>query len=549
MTITMLGLGAWVFDVLAMSSLKALALALPAWAIVRLLRPIRPAMEHGVWTAVLIAMLLLPLTGLTGLLSEETQSMLVLEMEAVAAGALAVVVGGSAASAVPSTAGHWQSWVGLGYLMVLCAFIGRLALGRWRVSRFVTQASEITDAQAREICDAVSTSSGVTKRVALLASSATQTPVTFGCFRPAVILPSTWPEWPTEKLRGVLAHELSHIERWDAWIASTAAVNCSLFWFHPISWWLKTRLTTLAELACDDRSVLLTKDRESYAETLLSVASLCQPKDTQPAWPAPAMARTSRVTKRIGRILSGALPDTGLLGSPALNRLTAAMAGWLLIVGSVSFAPAQQGITLSGTVQDASGGRIPEAMVFVSDAENEGGREVTRTRADGTYSLTGLQAGTQYNIEVRSPGFRASHDVVTLSADQHLDVSLEMGGITEAVVVSAKRLGAPPTPERGAPQRVRVGGNVQKAKLAHHVSPRYPLDARSQGIEGTVLMEAVISKGGVPLNLTIRNTLVDQRLVQAALEAVRQWRYKPTELNGQPIEVATTVTVAFLLTD
>ena len=64
-----------------------------------------------------------------------------------------------------------------------------------------------------------------------------------------------------------------------------------------------------------------------------------------------------------------------------------------------------------------------------------------------------------------------------------------------------------------------------------------------------MLIEAVISKDGIPLDLRLRNSLIDQRLAQAALDAVRQWRFRPPQLDGQPVETATTITVAFHLGD
>ncbi len=66
-------------------------------------------------------------------------------------------------------------------------------------------------------------------------------------------------------------------------------------------------------------------------------------------------------------------------------------------------------------------------------------------------------------------------------------------------------------------------------------------------MEGTVLLEAVISQEGEPLGLKAINTVVDQRLVSAAIEAVRLWRYEPVLLNGKPVEVVTTVNVTFRL--
>jgi TonB family protein len=73
------------------------------------------------------------------------------------------------------------------------------------------------------------------------------------------------------------------------------------------------------------------------------------------------------------------------------------------------------------------------------------------------------------------------------------------------------------------------------------------LDLQQLGIEGTVVMRAVISTTGDLLNVEAVTSDVDARLVQAALDAVRQWKYQPTLLNGQPVEVVTTITVDFQL--
>jgi len=79
------------------------------------------------------------------------------------------------------------------------------------------------------------------------------------------------------------------------------------------------------------------------------------------------------------------------------------------------------------------------------------------------------------------------------------------------------------------------------------VNPVYPERARAQGIQGCVLLEAVISKDGTLGAMRVLNKLADPDLVDAAIEAVRNWRYEPTLLNGQPIEVVTTITVNFRL--
>lgn len=112
------------------------------------------------------------------------------------------------------------------------------------------------------------------------------------------------------------------------------------------------------------------------------------------------------------------------------------------------------------------------------------------------------------------------------------------------IVVAGKRPSAGLKPREGG---FRVGGNVQNAKLVQHIRPIYPVDAEREGMEGTVLFEAVISQEGEPIGLKAINIVVDQRLVSAAIEAVRLWRYKPMLLNGKPIEVVTTISVVFRL--
>jgi protein TonB len=102
-----------------------------------------------------------------------------------------------------------------------------------------------------------------------------------------------------------------------------------------------------------------------------------------------------------------------------------------------------------------------------------------------------------------------------------------------------------PPPPREAPKRIRVGGQVQTAKLVNKVTPLYPPLAKQARIQGTVRLQAVIAKDGSVVELQV--LAGHPLLVQAALDAVRQWRYHPTLLNGEPVEVVTTVDVIFTL--
>jgi protein TonB len=86
---------------------------------------------------------------------------------------------------------------------------------------------------------------------------------------------------------------------------------------------------------------------------------------------------------------------------------------------------------------------------------------------------------------------------------------------------------------------------MMEGNLIYRPQPVYPPIARSARVQGTVLLRAVISREGTIENLQVVSG--HPMLVQAAINAVRQWRYRPYMLNGEPVEVETQVTVNFLL--
>jgi len=118
-----------------------------------------------------------------------------------------------------------------------------------------------------------------------------------------------------------------------------------------------------------------------------------------------------------------------------------------------------------------------------------------------------------------------------------------MGGVLGGVIGGVGTAPPPPKPKQTGP--VRVGGNVQAAMLINRVQPIYPPLARQTRISGTVRLHALISKNGTIEQLEVLSG--HPLLQQAALDAVRQWRYRPTLLNGEAVEVDTTVDVIFSL--
>ncbi|MDD5544259.1 MAG: energy transducer TonB [Acidobacteriia bacterium] len=124
------------------------------------------------------------------------------------------------------------------------------------------------------------------------------------------------------------------------------------------------------------------------------------------------------------------------------------------------------------------------------------------------------------------------------------------GSDSQFMQMLRKSLPAPPRPtpkasEAGTAQRIRLVSSLSQANLIYAPQPEYPPLAKTAGIQGPVVLEAIISKDGTVAGLHVLSG--HPLLVDAAVRAVLQWRYRPTILNGVPVEVSTTITVNFRL--
>ena len=121
-------------------------------------------------------------------------------------------------------------------------------------------------------------------------------------------------------------------------------------------------------------------------------------------------------------------------------------------------------------------------------------------------------------------------------------------GITGLDGISARNTQPLPPPEKRKPDTnrpIHVSGGVEEARLIHRVDPVYPWIAKQAHREGTVVLHAIIGRDGRIAELeTVSGDFI---FVRAALDAVQQWRYSPTMLDGQPVEVETSITVRFVM--
>ncbi len=209
----------------------------------------------------------------------------------------------------------------------------------------------------------------------------------------------------------------------------------------------------------------------------------------------------------------------------------------------------------SGTIFDPSDGAVPIATIVMTN-HRANTVDMTTSNAEGNFVFTALPAG-EYEMKVLKPGFaayRVAQVVLEPGRDLALNAKLDIGGLNEAVDVkaagSAKATQVAEAAEAEAKSkamRIRIGGNVEAAKVITRVQPIYPESAKAAGAQGTVLLHVVVGMDGKPLSLQVLNSQVNPDLARAAVEAVSQWRYQPTLLNGNPVEVDTTIQVKFSL--
>ena len=119
------------------------------------------------------------------------------------------------------------------------------------------------------------------------------------------------------------------------------------------------------------------------------------------------------------------------------------------------------------------------------------------------------------------------------------------GGVLGGIIGSVAAPPPPPPPKVVTPKRITIGGNVQQAKLVRQPKPVYPPLAKQARISGVVHLAAVISRDGTIQDLKVISG--HPLLIPSALEAVKQWVYQPTLLNGEPVEVSTQIDVNFTL--
>jgi TonB family protein len=423
-----------------------------------------------------------------------------------------------------------------------CAAASLLA-GVFRLRTIVRRGRPAANAEWNALAAEVAASYDIRRAVSLIETDAADLVATWGLRRPSVLLPAHAREWSRDRMHAVLSHELAHVRRYDWAVQIGAEAMRTVLWFNPLIWIVCTRLRRAAEQACDDAVLGRGIAARDYAAHLLALARRCRPSRT--GWvSAMPMAHPSTLERRIVAMLNPRL------NRQALSRGAAVLAAALLLAVALPVAAlrAKQAppTYFSGAVYDPTGAVIPGVTLSLEDATQ---KKTAQTGADGRFQIAGVTAG-KYVLSATLPGFRALRQEFELKDARDWDraITLQVGTLQETISVRSTRITAPATATRPQPAApVRVGGNIRVPRKLVDVKPVYPDSMRAAGREGTVNLDAVIAEDGTVTSVRVITGDAHPDLAIAAADAVRQWRFSPTLLNGRAIEVVMTVKVGFSL--
>jgi periplasmic protein TonB len=570
-------------NLVAYSIQVALLVALGA-GLAALVRVDAPAVRYVYWRALLALCLVLPWLPVRRsvvVAITDTMPIALLPSSSIPAGAH-----------VASAAAAARDWVPLvGWVLVTGVVLRAcwVCLGLWRLHRLRRAGSIASPCVVHEEAQDLV---GARAEIRYLLNGQ---PVTFGFRRPVVLLPEMLRDQPEQIQQLVLCHELFHVRRRDwIWVVAEEVVKAVL-WFHPAVLWLVARVRLAREEVVDELTVLATSQRRAYIEALLVFA------DTPSHVASAAFARRRHLFRRMvliskeetvmssRRILVSVATMTAIIAIGAWSAVSVFPLTEIVIAqgrsGASSPPLAAAGLNQAGPIERQAKPITPEnpiprrtfsvapqnpaietsgmVVVSVRVVIDRQGR-VAESRSAGV-GARGGRGATPEPVGPPSEAFvKAAIDAVKQwqydpPADGPIafDVTFAFMPGAEPRMMShgAPALFAapassippapPPPPPPGWPNAVRVGGNVKVPMKTKHVAPVYPPIAQSASVQGVVILEALLGPDGKVQDAHILRSI--PLLDQAALDAVKQWEFTPTLLNGAPVPVIMTSTVQFTL--
>lgn len=341
--------------------------------------------------------------------------------------------------AVSSAVASWPaiSWITIARLAWLCGalvLLFQLGLELWRLRRI--RRDGLPWPERLELMRTLAHECGVQRPIELLLHEGILAPLTYGIWRPAVMVPNEACEWSEDNLRRALVHELEHVKRGDWMIQLTARLTVVFYWFHPLVWIAFRRLRMEAERACDD-AVIRNEERTEYAEQLILLAGRMSKAQAQPAL---GIANRSDLSKRVAALLNGnqRRGPAGLLAASSV--LSAAVLAILLLAPVRAVTLPKQENTRS--LRESKARRTPAKERISSAME----RALFESALDGDIDAINelIKSGVDVNCTINHDGTpliaaaRGGHyEAVELLLDRGADPNLASHGDGNPLIMAA----------------------------------------------------------------------------------------------------------------
>src|SRR6202030_25831 len=260
-------------------------------------------------------------------------------------------------------------------------------------------------------------------------------PLTWGMFRPVIVLPSGAAHWTEDRRRIVLSHELAHIARHDWLLQICAELARCFYWFHPLVWLAAARLRQESERASDDAVLRSGIAPSHYASQLLDLARTLE--NSGRAWStALAIARPSNLERRFAAMLNPSI-NRRHLSARAKVLVPLLALTFLLPLAAVRLTAQNLSGKVSGSIHDPSGTGVANATIIMSNHAGNTIDRITMTTSDrdGNFSFKALPAA-EYELKVMKRGFELFRlPQVTLESDRDFseNITLQIGSIMEEV--------------------------------------------------------------------------------------------------------------------
>jgi len=518
-----------------------------AWIAARASRRAGPAFHHALWTTALFAEVLLPTcsaqpfqTALHWLASLRRTNVPQTARITIMMGTPHAAAGFHFPPALLATAA-------LLYLATLAFFAIRLAIGLHQTA-FLRRRAQPLDltGHARQSYHRYAQLFAV-PHACVASSTEIASPITLGIRRPTLLLPAHLDTTLlSEDLDAVLAHEFAHIRRRDFAKNLLYQLLSLPIAFHPFAWLTRSRMSETRELICDDLAANAVAGRQRYARSLLRLATqFAQHPHAVPAPHAIGIFDAHPFNNFERRVMSLTNHSIELKGAAryATTALSVALIGGAC-TSALAFrqqvaAPQTQTTTAPTTVNigtppsDQGAPSTVNLAAPAPDLKNAPSVVNIGPAPTGNGPSTVILAVPRPTVGEPAPSIKVD---IADAASPNPVVKVLANVVVEPVQTNI---------QANIVSTVQIRPDDMTVNRDKYVEPVYPPDAKAAGIQGSVVLDAVIGKDGSISSLKLVSG--PPELTKSAWEAVKQWTYKPYLLNGNPVAVETTITVNFAL--